>query len=400
MQLLKTALKEAGWVFIVSRVVILFVTYIAIALLPQFDTFLRHGVHFLACTQGIEPNPCYFAWFHWDAIAYARIAHQGYAATPDVAFFPFWPILVHFVGLLFGGVYPISYYLAGLLLSNLFFFVALLLFYCLIAEEFEHSVARRALFYLSFYPYALFFFAGYTESIFLLLCLGVFLLLRRGKALDWWLAGALSFLATLTRSTGVILAIPFLVVYIQRYWLPSTRKQTSWLPKINAIAPLVCIPLALLVYMAYLWQAKGNPLIFQTAEARYWTRHFAFIGSTFLASAGNILHNSRFSLVAILNLLDLLFIAIPIIALAFGWRRLPLHYSLFALGIMLFSLSFPIATFNPFASQPRYLMAAFPIIVVLALWGKRPRFDQLYTGLAPALLALFSILFILHLWVA
>ena len=400
MQLLKTALKESAWVFLVSRVVILFVTYIAIALLPQFNTFQAHGVHFLACTQGIEPNPCYFAWFHWDAIAYARIAYQGYAATPDVAFFPLWPLLVHIVGLLFGGVYPISYYLAGLLLSNLLFFVALVLFYCLIAEEFEHSVARRALFYLSFYPYALFFFAGYTESIFLLLCLGVFLLLRRGKALDWWLAGALSFLATLTRSTGVLLAIPFLVLYIQHYWLPSTRGQSSFWQKANALIPIMLIPAALLVYMAYLWQTKGNPLIFQVAEAKYWTRHFAFIGSSLLTAMSTILHSSRFSVPAILNLLDLLFIAIPVIALALGWRRLPLHYSLFALGIVLFSLSFPTTQFNLLESQPRYLMAAFPIIVVFALWGKRARFDQLYTGFAPALLALFSILFILHFWVA
>lgn len=400
MQLLKTALKEAGWVFLISRAVILFVTYIAVALLPQFNGFTGHAVHFLACTQGIRPNPCYFAWFHWDAIAYARIAQQGYAATPDVAFFPLWPLMIRGVGLLFGGVYPISYYLAGLLLSNLFFFVALILLYCLIAEDFEHSVARRALFYLSFYPYALFFFAGYTESLFLLLCLGVFLLLRRGNALDWWFAGGLGLLATLTRSTGILLTIPFLVLYIKRYWWPSTREQAGWLQKINAFLPIALIPVGVLLYALYLWQTKGNPLIFQTMEARYWTRHFAFIGSSLFDSAKAILDSSRFSLAAILNLLDLLFIAIPVIALVFGWRRLPLHYSLFALGIMLFSLSFPIATFNPLASQPRYLMAAFPIIVVFALWGKRPRFDQLYTGFAPALLALFSILFILHFWVA
>lgn len=400
MQLLKTALKEAGWVFLVSRVVILFVTYIAIALLPQFNSFRGHAVHFLACTQGIEPNPCYFAWFHWDAIAYARIAHQGYAATADVAFFPLWPFLIHIVALLFGGIYPISYYLAGLLLSNLFFFAALVLLYCLIAEDFEHSVARRALFYLSFYPYALFFFAGYTESLFLLLCLGVFLLLRRGTALDWWLAGGLGLLATLTRSTGILLAIPFLILYIKRYWWPSTREQASWLQKINAFVPIALIPVGILLYALYLWQTKGNPLIFQAAEAKYWTRHFAFIGTSLYKSVGAIATNSRFSLTAVLNLLDLLFIVIPVIALAFGWRRLPLHYSLFALAIMLFSLSFPTTEFNLLESQPRYLMAAFPIFVVFALWGKRPRFDRLYTGFAPALLALFSILFIIHLWVA
>lgn len=400
MQSLKIALKEAGWVFIISRVAILFITYIAVALLPQFVTYQGHAVYFLACTRGIRPNPCYFAWFHWDAVAYARIAHQGYVATSDVAFFPLWPLMIRIVGLLFGGVYPISYYLAGLLLSNLFFFVALVLLYCLIAEDFEPSVARRSLFYLSFYPYALFFFAGYTESIFLLLCLGVFLLLRRGTEMDWWLAGGLGFLATLTRSTGILLVIPFLVLYIKRYWWPSTREQAGWLQKINAILPIVLIPLGVLVYAFYLWQEKGNPLIFQTAEAKFWTRHFAFFGTSLYTAVSTIVTHSRYSLAAVLNMLDLLFIVIPIIGLIVGWRRLPLHYSLFALGIVLFSLSFPTTSSNLLESQPRYLMMAFPIIVVFALWGKRPRFDQLYTGIAPALLALFSILFIIHFWVA
>lgn len=114
---------------------------------------------------------------------------------------------------------------------------------------------------------------------------------------------------------------------------------------------------------------RAYRLIFQIMEARYWTRHFTVIGSSLLGTASAILHHSRFSLVAILNLLDLLFIAVPVIALAFGWRRLPPNYSLFALGITLFSLSFPVATFNPLAFQPHYLMAAFPIILVLALWA-------------------------------
>jgi Gpi18-like mannosyltransferase len=400
MQLLKTALKEAGWVFLVSRAVILFVTYIAISLLPVFGNYKGHTVSFLTCTQGIQPNPCWFAWYRWDANAYVRIAHQGYAATQDVAFFPLWPTLERGVGLILGGVYPMSYYVAGLLLSNLFFFVALILLYCLLAEDFEHSVARRALFYLSFYPYALFFFAGYTESIFLMLCLGIFLLLRRGNEMDWWFAGGLGLLATLTRSTGILLIVPFLVLYIKRYWWPSTREQAGWLQKINAIIPILLIPAGILFYALYLWQTKGNPLIFQTMEAKYWTRHFAFIGTSLYTAANAIITHSRFSLTAVLNLLDLLFIAVPAIALIFGWRRIPLHYSLFALAIVLFSLSFPTTEFNLLESQPRYLMAAFPIFVVFALWGKRPRFDQLYTGFAPALLALFSILFVLHFWVA
>jgi len=151
-------------------------------------------------------------WYHWDAVVYTSIAHQGYSFTPQVAFFPLWPLLVHCGGLLLGGVYPLSYYLAGLLLANICFFFTLVVLYCLLTEDFEPSLARRALFYLSFYPYALFFFVGYSESLFVFLCLAVFLLLRRGKALDWWYAGALGFLPIFLLVRSPISAFAYLVV--------------------------------------------------------------------------------------------------------------------------------------------------------------------------------------------
>ena len=393
MQLFKTALKEAAWAFLCSRLAIVLVSYIGIMLIPQFG-FGRP----LDCTQGIQT--CIFTWDHWDAIAYTSIAHQGYSFTPQVAFFPLWPLLIHYGGLLLGGVYPLSYYLAGLLLANICFFFALVLLYCLLTEDFEPSSARRALFYLSFYPYALFFFVGYSESLFVLLCVAVLLSLRRGKALDWWCAGALGFLATLTRSSGVLLAIPFLVMYIRHFWLPDRRNQSGLLQKLNALVPVLLIPAALLVYLAYLGYTKGNPFLLQSEEVSYWHRHFGLLWDTFDLAARNILRGSLFSFDGLKNSLDMAFTLLPVLALVLGWKRLPLHYSLFALAIMLFSLSFPLGTENLLASQPRYMMTAFPIFVIAALWGKRTRFDQAYLAVAIALLAVNTILFITHYWVA
>ena len=107
-----------------------------------------------------------------------------------------------------------------------------------------------------------------------------------------------------------------------------------------------------------------------------------------------------FSLDFAKNLLDLAFTTFPIVALIVGWKRLPLHYCLFALAAIIFSISFPLGSVNPLASQPRYMMSIFPLIVVFALWGKRPRFDQLFIALGPPLLAFNTILYISHSWVA
>ena len=398
MQTFRTALKESAWVFLISRITMLLVSYFAVVLIPQFTTG-----HLLACTHGIRNNPCTYLWLRWDATAYVRIAHQGYASTSDVAFFPLWPLMIHYGGLLLGAQYPFSYYIAGLLISNICFFFTLVLLYLLLVEDFEPSLAKRLLFYISFYPYALFFFLGYAESLFMLLCLAVFLLLRRGKALDWWFAGGLGFLATLTRSTGVVLCLPFLVMYIRHFWLPDRRNQYNLLQKLSTFIPIVLIPAAILAYEGYLGYTKGNPFLFQAAEVRYWGRQFTPIWYTFIPPLQKIIHYPLFSLIVLQNLVDIIFILLPIAALVVGWKRLPLHYSLFAAAIMLFSLSFslnPQFSADSLASQPRYMISAFPIFVIFALWGKRSRFDQIYVGIAIAMLAVNTLLFVAHYWVA
>src|SRR5205823_4262889 len=103
--------------------------------------------------------------------------------------------------------------------------------------------------YLAFYPYALFFFVGYAESLFLLLCLAVFLFLQHSR---YWSAGLCGFLAALTRAPGVLLVIPFLVVLLQRFWRRGPEEQTTWQQKLRACFPVALIPLGIAVFMLYL----------------------------------------------------------------------------------------------------------------------------------------------------
>ena len=393
MDTFRTALKEAAQVFAFSRLTILLVSYISVVLIPLNGHSTPVG-----CIIGIHSNSCLFMWNRFDVGAYVQIAHQGYASTRDVAYFPFWPLLVRFGGLLLGGIFPFSYYLAGLLLANICFYFALVLLYCLLSEDFEPSLAKRTLFYLAFYPYALFFFIGYTESLFLMLCVAVFLFLRRGKTLDWWLAGGIGALATLTRSTGVLLSIPFLFMYIRHFWIPAERQKHSWQQKVNALVPIVLMPAAVLAYMIYLYYTKGNPFIIQSEEAAVWHRQFAWIWVTYGLTLKVLLTYPLFSVDVVKDLLDLVFTTLPIVALVLGWKRLPLHYSLYALAVIVFSISFPAGTINPMASMPRYIMTIFPLVVVFALWGKYQRFDQFFIALGPPLLAVNTILFVSHYW--
>jgi hypothetical protein len=65
---LKSAWKEAAWVFGLSRLLILLITYIGIVLFP-----LNGQSSPVNCSASLRP--CLLAWYHFDAVAYVYIAH-------------------------------------------------------------------------------------------------------------------------------------------------------------------------------------------------------------------------------------------------------------------------------------------------------------------------------------
>ena len=152
--------------------------------------------------------------------------------------------------------------------------------------------------------------------------------------------------------------------------------------------------------MIYLGHATGNPLMFISQEGTFhWHRHLNFPWVGIVAAFSTVFATTNFDNVKIQNLLDLTFTLIPLITLILGWKYIPLHYALFALALILFTLSFPQST-EALASQPRYMMTIFPITAILALWGKRLRFNQAIVAIILPLFAVNIILLISHRWVA
>jgi hypothetical protein len=343
------------------------------------------------------------SWWRWDAVHYVEIAYNGYHYDKsNTAFFPLFPLLMHGLGTLLGGSVAADY-TAGLILANICFYGVLVLFYQLLYEDFDHHIARNALFYLAFAPYGIFFFTAYAEPLFLLLILAAFFFLRSGKPLDWWLAGLFGCLAALTRPTGIALAVPFLVLILQRFGIRTLLTSENWRQKLNAILSMAPIPTGLLIYMLYLWRSFGNPWIFSTEQTLAWNRYttFPWIGTFYAIKA---LFVSNFLLQW--NLTDLFFTLMPLVVLIIGWKRLPLHYSLFSLLMMLSVLCYPVLnqnpdyTYTPLMATPRYMLVAFPVFIVFALWSKRPGLAQILTITSLIGFAVNIILFVTQNWVA
>jgi Gpi18-like mannosyltransferase len=395
MTIQRIAWKEATWVFLLSRMTIICISILGTTFLPP-EGLTRTPL----CTSTLQV--CLSSWFRWDAMVYVEIARHGYTITRNTVFFPLWPLLIHSIAFIFGDSIN-TYYIIGVVLANLFFYLALVVFHSLLSADYDGTTARNALLYLAFSPYALFFFAGYSEALFLLLSLTVFLCLQREK---WWLAGIAGFCVTLTRSPGILLAVPFIVVFLQRFW-HAHQTVTGWQEKVRALLwpttlaqllPILLIPLGILAFMLYLGLQHYHPLAFSEQEAIYWKRPFNFPLNGIFSTLYHIFIQPQ---LVPLNMCNLLFTVIPLSILILGWKRLPLHYSLFALTLALLALSYsPIGTAEPLSAAPRYMQVIFPITVICAQWAKNPRFDRAFLALALPMFALNIVLFVNHHWVA
>ena len=314
-------------------------------------------------------------WAHWDGVWFLRIAGNGYADPHSPAFFPLYPVAVRGVGWLFGG----GFELGGIVLSLAVFAGCCALLFTLVNADLGPRVALLSVVYLALFPTSFFFQAIYSEGLFLLLTLACFFFARDGR---WWPAGLAGFLATLTRSAGVLLVVPMLVYYFERRDWRLARTDAR-------LFAVLLVPAALAAWMAYLWHAKGDALAFAHVQ-RDWGRAFAAAplvvwegvleavrGAHQLlwtpSGVGHPLQSAYFPPTA--NVLGLPFLVFALGALVAGIRRLPAAYTSYAFVSLLFYLSFPVRA-TPLLSLPRFVVVVFPLFVALAAVSERRRWLQ------------------------
>ncbi|MHB8703481.1 MAG: mannosyltransferase family protein [Candidatus Tyrphobacter sp.] len=353
--------------FLVSRAAIIIIAELAAVIIGQ-----RPGTHVQESRHALLA-----VWGRWDAVHYLGIAAQGYHGI-EAAFFPLYPLLIHILGVFTG-----NDLIAGLLISNAAFFFGLLYLYKLLEHEFDRVVARRAIFYVSIFPTAIYFSAVYTESLFFFLTVASFYYMRSQR---WWIAGVLGFFAALTRAEGLLLAIPFAIEWFARYHSEPLRGLR------DAAAGLL-IPIGLGLYMAYLWVLRGDALYFSHVQA-HWGRQAAPPWVSVMNSFHGMLHATAGQTVAN-QALELSFTALMLFVLIGGWRRLRLSYTAY----MALSVLAPMCTAS-LMSMPRFGLVLFPMFAILAQWGERPWANNLIVAFSLPLLGLFTVLFANWYWVA
>ena len=279
-------------------------------------------------------------WWSWDAAWYRNIAEQGYDRPDeqDVRFFPLLPLLGRAVAAVLPGV------TAGVAMALVASAAALALLALLARLGTEllgtDRDGRRVAWLAALVPGGAVLALPYTEAVAGALAVGFLLALRRDAVAVVALTGALSGAA---RPTGVLLAVPAAV------WLVTERRQVR-----AALAGVVAPALGLAGYLLWAAVALGDATAPLAAQSEPGLRGGLLVNPVpgLLADEqGGLTWPVTFALMGVAGWL-------VVVAL----RRLPLPYGAWAAALAVLG-----ACSAEAQSLPRYLAAAFPLLVALAL---------------------------------
>jgi len=322
-------------------------------------------------------------WARWDSGWYLSIANDGYSAESGKqsgsTFFPMYPLMIKwFAGWPEGK--SVRSVWAGWLISNAAFVCGLIVLVGWLRREWDEGIARRTAWYLLVFPTSFFFSSIYSEGLFFLASVSSLFQARNAR---WMSAGMWGCVAALTRPPGFLLAVPLLVEYlVQRGWRwRELRWSVLW----------VLLPVAGLgLYMGFLFWQFGDPLLFLHEQNNH-ARQLSMPWDPFI----EFFRGSRPWAAAAQSWMDFGFSVFALAGVAFCWFRLPAMYSVFATLMILLPLFAA-----RLGSMPRFVLAAFPVFIVMAMLGKRSWVDQWITIFSIGLSALLFAYFTLWYWVA
>ena len=328
----------------------------------------------------------------WDAVWYLRIADSGYGGSDArAAFFPLYPLIVRSLSTPVGGS-PAALLVAAYAVAMAAFVGALALLFRLVSLELGRPLARPTLLLLSVFPAAVFFGAPYAESLFLLLAVAAFLAVRTDH---WAWAGVAATSAAATRSAGVLLLLPLVMLW----WTSRGRRarDAAWL----ALGPL-----GIAAYALFLGLTEGDALRFLDVQDA-WSRELtvplggawdgliaAWDGLRQLASGQKdvvyfeIAAGDPYRIAAI-NIMLFGTLVFAVIACAGVLRRLPAAYGAWVAVSLLLPLTFPVKP-QPLMSLPRFVAVLFPIFMWLALWCEERRATERAVAISAVGLGLFT----------
>lgn len=222
--------------------------------------------------EGITFSDFLDAWKRWDSAPYLRIAENGYRGYQengqflDIVFYPLYPWLVRTVNIFVG-----EFRLAGIFVSTVCFCIGSVYFDKLMIEEFGQEEAQNGYLALITFPFAFFFGAIMTESLFFALSAAFLYYLRKHR---WWLVCGIGFLACLTKIQGVLLCFAVLaeLLYSEKGGVLLKEKKWKTFGGKVIVNGLKCVPMigGVLVYLLLNYLVEGDAFRFMYYQEHHW----------------------------------------------------------------------------------------------------------------------------------
>jgi hypothetical protein len=309
---------------------------------------------------------------NWDGFWYIKLATQGYPRSiPHVystlGFFPLYSMCMWLVA----HVLFCSYVMAGLLISGIGGLVATVLVQRLCAGWWGEANGRRAVLFFCLFPGSVVFSMVYSEGLLIPLAAGCLIALQRHR---WLLAGVLAGFATAIGPDAIAIIPVCAVAALLELRRCGWRDRDAWR---SLIAPALS-PVGLCAFGAFLWAWNGTPL------ACFDAQHYAWGEKTDALALWNQaktlfdeIRLPHFDYHAInLNLvvgtLGAIFLVVGVVLMLKRAYRPPGVAITWSLGIGFLAVT---SEFTP--PNPRLLITAFPVVLVVACYVKDRGFARL-----------------------
>ncbi|MBV9661177.1 MAG: hypothetical protein JO337_08475 [Acidimicrobiales bacterium] len=311
---------------------------------------------------------------HWDGGWYVLAAQHGWphhvktglgdAGQDTLAFFPGFPTVIRVVHF----ALPLSWLRAGEVAAFLTQVAMVAGMWLLARDVWGDEVADRTSVVLCFFPAAFVFAIMYSESMLMAASAFCLLALRRQK---WLLAGALAAVATATRLVGIAV-----VVCCAWEAFQAVRKGRKW-------RALLSVPLGaagVVGWFAYLWASTGDAKAWLDTERNGWAQHTSLLAIPRLVKS--VLHTHPADPNQVLALAGTGLGIILLVTLVVS--RAPIMLSLYSLAVLVISAT----SVNPSGIRFRFVMTAFPLLMVVAYRLKDAAFSVVVAGSAVVMSAM------------
>lgn len=333
---------------------------------------------------------------NWDGMWYRWVANHGYPTHVShlqtrLGFFPLYPMVTWGVSRVFllsahSAIWAVT--IAGVVVSGIGGLVATVLVERVAAGWWGREAGRRAVLLFCLFPGSVVFSMVYAEGILIPLAAGCILALQRRR---WLLAGILAAFATASEPEALILVLVCAVSAARELrragWrVPSARR--------SLLAPLLSLT-GISAVAGFFWAWTGTPFANFIAQHYGWherTNPLALVDLIrMLVNQISFTHfnHPTINLNLVLGLVGAIFLIVMLVLLVKVRRSVSIEAWIWTLGISFLAIT---SEYTP--PNPRLLITAFPVAVVLARYLKQRAFALLLVVNGVLLVGLSAITFV------